>query len=88
VRNVAEDKSVAAIAELPFESALKELETIVGRLEAGDVPLEQSIAIYERGAALKERCEALLKRAEERVEKIRTNGEGNATGTEPLDPDN
>jgi exodeoxyribonuclease VII small subunit len=43
---------------MPFEKALAELEEIVRRLERGDVPLEDSIAIYERGEALKKHCEA------------------------------
>ena len=72
------------IASLPFEKALDELEHIVQRLEKGSVPLEESIAIYERGEALKKRCEALLNQAEERVERIRT-AEGKAVGTEPFD---
>jgi exodeoxyribonuclease VII small subunit len=70
---------------LTFEAALKQLEEIVTKLERGDVPLEESIAIYERGEALKKRCEALLAAAEERVEKIRVR-EGKAVGTEPFDP--
>jgi exodeoxyribonuclease VII small subunit len=69
---------------LSFETALKQLEEIVAKLERGDVPLEESIAIYERGEALKKRCEALLAAAEERVEKIRA-AEGKAVGTEPFD---
>jgi exodeoxyribonuclease VII small subunit len=69
---------------LSFEVALKELEGIVAKLERGDVALEESIAIYERGEALKKRCEALLAQAEERVEKIRSQ-EGKAVGTEPFD---
>ena len=69
---------------LPFEAALKQLEEIVTKLERGDVPLEESIAIYERGEALKKRCEILLAEAEERVERIRT-AEGKAVGTEPFD---
>ena len=72
------------IQALPFEAALKQLEEIVTKLERGDVPLEESIAIYERGEALKKRCEALLAEAEERVERIRT-VEGRAVGTEPFD---
>ena len=72
------------VASLSFESALKALEDIVTKLERGDVPLEESIAIYERGEALKKRCEALLHRAEERVEKIRA-AEGKAVGTEPFE---
>jgi exodeoxyribonuclease VII small subunit len=75
------------IAELPFEKALAELETIVGRLERGDVPLEESIAIYERGEALKLRCEGLLKQAEARIERITLSTEGKPVGTTPLDPE-
>ena len=74
------------IAGLPFEKALEELESIVKRLERGEVPLEESIAIYERGEALKRHCEALLKRAEARIEKITIGPGGQATGTAPLDP--
>jgi exodeoxyribonuclease VII small subunit len=72
------------VASLSFEAALKQLEEIVVKLERGDVPLEESIAIYERGEALKKRCETLLGQAEERVEKIRA-ADGKATGTEPFD---
>ena len=74
------------IAGLPFEKALDELEAIVKRLERGEVPLEESIAIYERGEALKRHCEALLKRAEARIEKITIGPGGEATGATPLDP--
>ncbi len=77
--------SNAELDSMSFEKALAELETIVARLEKGDVPLEESISIYERGEALKARCDALLKSAEEKVEKIRTNADGEATSTEPLD---
>jgi exodeoxyribonuclease VII small subunit len=73
------------IADLPFEKALAELELIVGRLERGDVPLEESIAIYERGEALKARCEGLLKQAETRIERITLSADGRPTGTRPLD---
>ncbi|MGI9423302.1 MAG: exodeoxyribonuclease VII small subunit, partial [Hyphomicrobiaceae bacterium] len=47
------------IKEMSFERALKELESIVGRLETGDVELEESIVIYERGEALREHCDKL-----------------------------
>ncbi len=60
----------ADIASLSFEEALAELEKIVQRLEAGDVPLEDSIRIYERGAALKAHCESKLKAAQLKVEQI------------------
>ena len=74
------------VDQLTFEKALAELEEIVGRLERGDVPLAESIAIYERGEALKKHCEKLLGEAEARVEKIRVDGDGKAVGVEPLDP--
>jgi exodeoxyribonuclease VII small subunit len=76
----------ADIAALPFEKALAELETIVGRLERGDVPLEESIAIYERGEVLKEHCDRLLKQAEAKVEKLTFAADGTPKGSEPLDP--
>jgi exodeoxyribonuclease VII small subunit len=72
-------------SQLPFERALEELESIVRRLEEGKVPLEESVAIYERGEALKRRCEDLLRQAEARVEKITLDAQGRPTGTEPLD---
>ena len=77
--------SGADIASLPFEKALAELEQIVGQLEKGSVPLEESIAIYERGEALKKRCESLLRDAEMRIEKITLGQDGNPTGLAPLD---
>ena len=76
----------ADLTSLPFEVAMKELETIVDRLEKGQVGLEESIAIYERGEALKAHCAALLRSAEMRIDKIRLSREGKPTGTEPLDP--
>ena len=51
----------------------------------GKVPLEESVAIYERGESLKRRCEDLLRQAEARVDKITTDASGQAAGTEPLD---
>lgn len=74
------------IKAMSFEQALEALETIVNDLERGDVPLEQSIRIYERGEALKAHCDRLLKAAEDKVEKIRLSREQAPTGTEPLDP--
>ncbi len=79
------DSNFDDIKAMSFETALKELETIVGKLESGQAPLAESIAIYERGEALKAHCEALLKAAEMRIEKITLRG-GQPTGTEPLDP--
>lgn len=74
------------VAEMTFEEALAELEEIVGGLEGGRVPLEASIAMYERGDALRAHCDALLKKAEARIEKIAAS-DGTATGTEPFDAD-
>ncbi|WP_246164322.1 exodeoxyribonuclease VII small subunit [Blastochloris sulfoviridis] len=77
----------ADVATLSFEKALDELEKIVGRLERGDVPLEESIAIYERGEALKARCSQLLAEAEARIERITLSADGKPSGTAPLDPE-
>lgn len=73
------------IVSLPFERALADLEEIVGKLEKGNVPLEQSIALYERGEALRRHCDRLLEAAEKRVEKITSGADGTPVGTEPLD---
>lgn len=75
-------QKAAPVEKLSFEEALAELEGIVDMLERGDVPLEQSIAIYERGAALKAHCEAQLKAAELKVEQI-VQGAGGKASTEP-----
>lgn len=72
------------IAEMSFENALRALEDIVTRLERGDVPLEESIDLYERGAALKKQCEDRLNAAQMRVEAIRLAENGTAQGTEPF----
>lgn len=67
---------------LSFEKALAELEEIVRKLEEGQVALEESIALYERGAALKAHCEAKLKAAQEKIEKIVVDDSG-AVRAEP-----
>jgi len=69
------------IAAMSFEEAMRALEEIVNRLEAGDVALEESIEIYQRGSQLRAFCEDKLKSAQEKIEKITGNGQG----TEPLD---
>ena len=68
------------VRDMSFASALKELETIVARLEQGEVDLEDSIALYERGQALKSHCETKLKSAESRLEKIVQGAGGPAIG--------
>lgn len=75
-------KKGTQVEGLSFEQALRELETIVSRLEQGEVDLEDSIALYERGTALKAHCEKKLKGAETRLEKI-VLGPGGTKGTEP-----
>ncbi|MCA0907866.1 MULTISPECIES: exodeoxyribonuclease VII small subunit [Ruegeria] len=73
------------VDQMTFEQAMKELEAVVGQLERGDVALDQSIALYERGAALKKRCEEELKRAEEKVAAITLDASGQPTGTTPVE---
>ena len=80
-------KPLAEIKDMSFERALKELESIVERLEKGAVELEESIAIYERGEALKEHCDRLLKQAEAKVERLTFTADGKPKGVEPLDPE-
>lgn len=77
--------SAPDVSALSFEQAVEELEKIVAALERGDVPLDRSIEIYERGEALKKHCETLLSAAENRIEKIRLDRAGKPQGTEPLD---
>ncbi len=72
------------VAEMSFEEAMAALEAVVGQLERGDVALEQSIALYERGAALKAHCAGKLNDAEAKVEMIRVL-EGRAVGTSPAE---
>lgn len=72
------------IAAMSFEDAMKELEQVVTRLESGNVSLEDSIKLYERGAELRKHCEDRLRSAEERVEKI-TLSQGQPTGTTPVE---
>ena len=76
------DKS---IEEMSFEDAIRELEQVVTQLDRGDVALEDSIKLYERGAALKARCEAKLKEAEEKVAQITLDANGQPTGATPVE---
>ncbi|HKD23770.1 MAG TPA: exodeoxyribonuclease VII small subunit [Rhizomicrobium sp.] len=82
--NMAGKPAPVPVDEMSFEAALKELESIVSRLEQGEVDLEDSIALYERGQALKAHCDKKLKAAEGRLEKIVQGAKG-VEGTEPLD---
>lgn len=83
--NASRPEVASAAGDLPFEKALEQLEEIVRRLERGDVPLDESVAIYERGEVLKKHCEALLKRAEARIQRITLGADGRPEGVAPLD---
>ena len=80
---MAEEQS--QISDLSFEQALRELEGVVRRLESGDVPLDESIDLYERGEQLHKACQKRLDAAQARIEKIVTGPDGAPTGTQPLD---
>ena len=73
------------VDEMSFEDAMAELEAVVGQLERGEVALDQSIALYERGAQLKARCEVKLREAEEKVAQITLDAGGAPTGTIPVE---
>jgi exodeoxyribonuclease VII small subunit len=73
------------ISELSFEDALKRLEVIVQQLESGDVPLEQSIALYAEGDKLRAQCEARLKSAQARIDQIQIGGDGVPAEIRPFD---
>lgn len=75
----------AQIAEMTFEEALKALEQVVARLEGGEVPLDESISLYERGEDLRKHCQARLDAAQARIEKIVAGPDGKAAGTQPFD---
>jgi exodeoxyribonuclease VII small subunit len=77
-------QNASAVGTLNFEAALKELENIVAKLEQGQVDLEDSIALYERGQALKRHCEEKLKSAESRLEKV-MKGAAGVTGAVPVE---
>jgi exodeoxyribonuclease VII small subunit len=73
--------------DLNFEDALKELETIVHKLESGEAPLDESIALYERGNTLRALCQKRLDAAKSRIEAITIGSDGSATGTKAFDAD-
>tara|TARA_E500000305_G_scaffold88422_1_gene75141 strand:- start:201 stop:449 length:249 start_codon:yes stop_codon:yes gene_type:complete len=73
------------IGAMSFEQALAALEQVVNRLESGDVPLDESINLYERGEKLRGHCQARLDAAQARIDKIVAGADGAATGTVPFD---
>lgn len=72
------------IAQMSFEAAMAELEQVVTKIERGEVALEESISLYERGAQLKKHCEAKLKAAEEKVTALTLDRDGSVTGETPV----
>lgn len=73
------------IAGLSFEEALKELESVVRRLESGEEPLDESIDLYARGDALRAHCQARLDAAQARIEAIVTDRDGKPADLRPFD---
>ena len=72
------------ITKMSFEQALQALEVIVRQLESGEVPLDESITLYERGEDLRRHCQARLDAAQARIERIVAGPDGVARGTEPF----
>lgn len=73
------------IDTMSFEAALAELEGIVRTLEQGQAPLDESIALYQRGDRLKRHCETRLRDAQARIEKIALGPDGQPAGTTAFD---
>ncbi len=73
------------ISAMTFEDALRALEDVVRKLESGEVPLDDSISLYEKGESLRKHCQARLDAAQARIEKIVSGPGGAATGTQPFD---
>ena len=79
------DENSAEIATMSFEQALRALEDVVRRLETGEVPLDESVTLYERGEALRRLCQARLDAAQARIETIVKDRDGNPAATAPFD---
>jgi len=75
------------IAAMSFEDALRALEEVVRGLESGEVPLDATISLYERGEQLRAHCQARLDAAQARIEQVVANSAGQAIGTQPFDPE-
>ena len=77
--------TVKDISNFSFERAMSELEDVVAKLENGQVPLEDSIKLYEIGNDLKKHCEQKLKEAEEKVAQITFSSDGSVSGSKPVE---
>ncbi len=81
------NEATSDISKMTFEDALRALEDVVKRLESGEVPLDESISLYEQGEKLRQHCQARLDSAQARIEKIVAGPDGKAAGTAPFDSD-
>ena len=70
------------IAALPFDRALGEFKSVVEKLEAGNLPLEESIALFEQGVLLQRRCERMLSEAELRFQRLVESAGGKVRATD------
>lgn len=75
------------ISDMSFEDALRALEDVVRKLEGGEVPLDESIGLYELGEKLRAHCQARLDTAQARIEKVVQGADGKASGTVPFETD-
>ncbi|MHA3915980.1 exodeoxyribonuclease VII small subunit [Halovulum sp. GXIMD14793] len=75
------------VTDLSFEAAMAELEEVVRKIDSGEAPLEESIALYDRGEALRRHCQSKLAAAEEKIAKITAGPDGQAAALDPVDPD-
>ena len=82
---MADNRQKSNIGKLSFEEAIKELTGIVGKIEQGEIPLQDSLEQYERGMALIKHCRTILKKAEERIEKISKEQDAEEGSEEPQD---
>jgi len=73
------------LSGLSFEDALRALEDVVRKLESGEVPLDDSISLYERGELLRKHCQARLDAAQARIERIVAGPDGAPAGVQPFD---
>lgn len=73
------------VNEMSFEEAMAELDRVVAQMDRGEVSLEESIALYQRGKELEKRCEAKLKDAEEKIEQLTLDANGKPTGSAPAE---
>ncbi len=84
---MAHKKQKTDVDKLSFEDSIKELTDIVGKIEQGKIPLQDSLEQYEKGMALIKQCRTILQKAEERIEKITKEEESQDSDRHEKDPD-